>query len=117
MRIVFADDHESYRRGLSRAIRRFGTLDLVGEAADGAEALDLILELSPDVALLDVRMPRLDGLEVARRLRGLSGIAVVLLTGSNISELTVPAAAAGVVELLSKDLARDDICRRLLALR
>jgi len=117
MRIVIADDHETYRRGLARAIRRFGTLDLVGEASDGAHALEVILELSPDIALLDVRMPGLDGLEVARRLRDLGGITVVLLTGSDIDALTGAAGAAGVAELLSKDLWRDDICRRLLALR
>jgi CheY-like chemotaxis protein len=67
MRIVIADDHETYRRGLARAIRRFGTLDLVGEATDGTEALQVIREASPDIAVLDVRMPGLDGLEVARR--------------------------------------------------
>jgi DNA-binding NarL/FixJ family response regulator len=117
MRIVIADDHETYRRGLARAIRRFGTLDLVGEAADGTEALQVIREASPDIALLDVRMPGLDGLEVARRLKELGGITVVLLTGSSTEELQGAADAAGVAVLLSKDLARDDICRRLLALR
>ncbi len=117
MRIVIADDHETYRRGLARAIRRFGTLDLVGEASDGAQALEVIREASPDVALLDVRMPGLDGLEVARRLSELGGVRVVLLTGSGTDELTAAAQAAGVHLLLSKDLARDDICRRLLALR
>jgi two-component system, NarL family, nitrate/nitrite response regulator NarL len=117
MRVVIADDHETYRRGLARAIRRFGTLDLVGEAADGTEALEVIREASPDVALLDVRMPGLDGLEVARRLRELGGVIVVLLTGTGTGELTAAAGAAGVAELLSKDLAREEICRRLLALR
>jgi two-component system nitrate/nitrite response regulator NarL len=117
MRIVIADDHETYRGGLARAIRRFGTLDLVGEAADGSEALEVILELSPDIALLDVRMPGLDGLELARRLRELGGIAVVLLTGTDTAEIAGAAEAAGVAGLLSKDMARDDICRRLLALR
>jgi two-component system nitrate/nitrite response regulator NarL len=117
MRIVIADDHETYRRGLARAVRRFGTLDLVGEAADGTEALEIIREASPDLALLDVRMPGLDGLEVARRLQELGGITVVLLTGSSTDELVHAADAAGVAALLSKDLARDEICRRLLALR
>jgi two-component system nitrate/nitrite response regulator NarL len=117
LRIVIADDHETYRRGLARAIRRFGTLDLVGEATDGTEALEVIREASPDVALLDVRMPGLDGLEVARRLRELGGITVVLLTGSTTEQLAAAAEAAGVRALLGKDLARDDICRRLLALR
>jgi two-component system nitrate/nitrite response regulator NarL len=117
LRVVIADDHETYRRGLARAIRRFGTLDLVGEAADGTEALAVVREASPDVALLDVRMPGLDGLEVARRLHELGGVRVVLLTGSATEALEPIAAAAGVAALLSKDLARDDICRRLLDLR
>jgi two-component system, NarL family, nitrate/nitrite response regulator NarL len=117
MRVVIADDHETYRRGLARAIRRFGTLDLVGEACDGTEALEVIREASPDVAVLDVRMPGLDGLEVARRLNELGGVTVVLLTGSSTAELESAADAAGVAALLSKDLSRDDICRRLLALR
>jgi two-component system nitrate/nitrite response regulator NarL len=117
LRVVIADDHETYRRGLARAIRRFGTLELVGEASDGDEALALIREASPDIAVLDVRMPGLDGLEIARRLRELGGTTVVLLTGSSTEELAAAAEAAGVQALLSKDLARDDICHRLLTLR
>ncbi|MCW3023426.1 MAG: response regulator transcription factor [Conexibacter sp.] len=117
LRVVIADDHETYRKGLARAIRRFGTLDLVGEAADGLEALAIVREASPDVALLDVRMPGLDGLEIARRLRELGGVHVVLLTGSATQTLRAAAEAAGAHALLSKDLARDDICRRLLVLR
>jgi two-component system nitrate/nitrite response regulator NarL len=117
LRVVIADDHETYRRGLARAIRRFGTLELVGEASDGDEALALIREASPDIAVLDVRMPGLDGLEIARRLRELGGTTVVLLTGSSTEELATAAEAAGVQALLSKDLARDDICHRLLTLR
>ncbi|WP_324341717.1 response regulator [Baekduia sp.] len=114
---MIADDHETYRLGLARAIRRFGTLDLVGEASDGLQALEIVREASPDVALLDVRMPGLDGLEVARRLRELGGVHVVLLTGSATESLTAAAQAAGARALLSKDLARDDICRCLLDLR
>jgi two-component system nitrate/nitrite response regulator NarL len=116
VRVVIADDHETYRQGLARAIRRFGRLDLVGEAVDGDEALEIVREASPDVALLDVRMPGLDGLEVARRLRELGGVHVVLLTGSATESLVEAAEAAGVRALLSKDLARDEICRRLLDL-
>jgi two-component system, NarL family, nitrate/nitrite response regulator NarL len=116
VRVVIADDHETYRQGLARAIRRFGRLDLVGEAGDGDEALEIVREASPDVALLDVRMPGLDGLEVARRLRELGGVHVVLLTGSATESLVEAAEDAGVRELLSKDLARDEICRRLLDL-
>jgi two-component system nitrate/nitrite response regulator NarL len=117
MRVVIADDHDTYRQGLARTIRRFGGLHLVGEASDGRDALDLIRELSPDAVLLDVRMPGLDGLEVARRLRELGGVAVFLLTGSSTAELEAAAREAGARELLSKDLPRNDICHRLLAVR
>jgi two-component system nitrate/nitrite response regulator NarL len=117
LRVVIADDHETYRAGLARAIRRFGRLDLVGLAGDGPQALEIVRETSPDIAVLDVRMPGLDGLEVARRLRELGGVHVVLLTGTATESLTSAADGAGVRALLSKDLARDDICRRLLDLR
>jgi two-component system, NarL family, nitrate/nitrite response regulator NarL len=117
LRVVIADDHPSYRQGLARTIRRFGSLHLVGEASDGREALNLIREMSPDIVLLDVRMPGLDGLEIARRLHELGGVIVFLLTGSDTADLQAAAGAAGVRELLSKDLSRDEICHRLLAVR
>jgi two-component system nitrate/nitrite response regulator NarL len=117
VRVVIADDHDTYRQGLARTIRRFGSLRLVGEASDGQEALDLIREASPDVAVVDVRMPGLDGLEIARRLRELGGVDVVLLTGSDTAGLQAAARDAGARELLSKELARDEICTHLLAAR
>jgi two-component system nitrate/nitrite response regulator NarL len=117
VRVVVADDHDGYRRGLVRAIRRFGALRLVGEAADGAQALSLIRERAPDVALLDVRMPGLDGVEVARRLRDEERVDVLLLTGSVTSALRAVATEVGARALLSKDLSRDEICRRLLSRR
>ena len=117
VRVVLADDAGEMRALLRWALLREDDVVVVGEASDGAEALRVIREASPDIALLDVRMPELDGLEVARRLNELGGIMVVLLTGSSTDELATAAEAAGVRALLSKDLARDDICRRLLALR
>ena len=86
MRIVIADDHETYRRGLARAIRRFGTLDLSARPPTAPRRSRSSAGLA-DIALLDVRMPGLDGLEVARRLKELGGITVVLLTGSSTEEL------------------------------
>ena len=66
-RVVLADDHPLFRDGLSRAISSHLGLELVGEATDGPGALALIEELEPDVALLDVKMPHLDGIEVCAR--------------------------------------------------
>src|SRR5437868_15282343 len=62
--VLLADGHEAYRDGLARAIAAHPRLELVAEAADGRRALELVLELEPDVAVLEVRMPELDGLEV-----------------------------------------------------
>jgi len=66
-RILIADDHPIFREGLVRTIERDATFSVVGLAGNGAEALKLITELRPDLAVLDVSMPIMDGLEVARR--------------------------------------------------
>jgi DNA-binding NarL/FixJ family response regulator len=67
-RILIADDHPIFREGLVKAIERESTFAVVGQAANGAEALKLVLELRPDLAVLDVSMPVMNGLEVARRI-------------------------------------------------
>lgn len=96
LRVLIADDHPLYRRGLSRAMRRAPELELVGEAADGDEALQLVAALRPDVVVLDQRMPGVSGLEAARRLRAAGpGPAVVLLTAFDDAEMRALAAEAG----------------------
>jgi DNA-binding NarL/FixJ family response regulator len=67
IRILIADDHPLFREGLVRAIERDKTFAIVGQVGDGEETLNLIRELHPDLAVLDVSMPTMDGLEVARR--------------------------------------------------
>ena len=113
-----ADDHEAYRGGIVRLIGEHPELDVVGEAADGGEALDAIVALQPDVALLDVRMPGLTGLEVCRRLRS-GGAAphthVVLITGTPDRVLAAQAAAAGAVALIPKETPPLMICAQLVA--
>lgn len=68
MRILMADDHQIFRQSLKSLLEKQG-FDIVGEAADGEEAIRLACELRPDIALLDLRMPALDGLESAREIR------------------------------------------------
>src|SRR5438045_3423953 len=68
IRVIVAEDHPLYRDGLVRAICSSPRLELVGEAENGSEAEELIDELAPDVALLDVKMPALGGIEVCERI-------------------------------------------------
>lgn len=70
IRIVVADDHRLFREGLRRLLELENDLEIVGEAKDGAEAVDLILSTDPDIVLLDINMPRMDGGEVIKHLRG-----------------------------------------------
>lgn len=116
VRVVLADDHDSYREGLARAIRGDPELDLVAEVADGAQALDAIVAECPDVAILDVRMPRVDGLEACERASRLDphpGTRVVLITDEPNIALWARAAEAGAAALLDKSASRVEICARL----
>jgi len=116
-RVVIADDHPLVRDGLVRAISVNLALEVVGEAADGVEALALIEELLPDVALLDVRMPRLDGIDVCESItRRVPPLAtrVVLLSAYLEPSLLWRAAVAGASGYLSKEASRTDICDALV---
>lgn len=118
--VLIADDHAGYREGVARLIEDHPELHVVGLAADGQEALDRIVALQPDVALLDVRMPGHTGIEVCRRLRD-SGDApstrVVLITGIPDPVLSQQADAAGAAALIGKETPPPEICAHLLAAR
>lgn len=110
VRVVVADDHPLYREGLVGAIRERPMLEMVGEAADGAEALRLIATRSPDVALLDVKM-QVDGPSVLKRLRAARAeTAVVFLSAYLDSALVYSALEAGAAGFLSKAADRAAIC-------
>ena len=87
LRVVLADDHGGYRIGLARAIATHRRLALAEAVRDGEAAVPAVARHRPDIALLDVRMPGIDGLETARLLRD-SGTAVVLLSGHASPALT-----------------------------
>jgi two-component system nitrate/nitrite response regulator NarL len=115
LRVVLADDHGGYRIGLARAIAGHEQLALAEAVRDGEAAVRAVARHRPDVALLDVRMPGLDGLQAARLLSQ-SGTTVVLLSGHASPALTREAESAGAVALLSKELSRREICARLVEL-
>jgi DNA-binding NarL/FixJ family response regulator len=103
MRVVIADDHTFYREGLARLLRKFG-VDVVGEAPDGEAAVRLVEETSPDVVLLDLRMPGTSGLEAVRMLTDHSTSTRVLVLSVSADESDVTdAIAAGASAYVLKD--------------
>ncbi len=107
VRVLVADDHPLFREAVIRAIRERPEFELVGEAADGRRALDLIRELRPEVAVLDVKMPDLDGLQVVNALQR-DGVAtrVILLSAFLDGAMAFEAVASGAAAYLSKDADR-----------
>lgn len=118
--VLVADDHAGYREGVARLIDDHPDLTVVAVAADGAEAFDRICALQPHVALLDVRMPGLTGIEVCRRLRASAAAPhtrIVLITGTPDPVLSAQAGEAGAAALISKETPPREICAHLLAAR
>jgi two-component system nitrate/nitrite response regulator NarL len=109
--VVIADDHPLFRDGLARRIKERPELELIGEAADGASALGAIRELRPDVAVLDIKMPGLDGLQVSAAVaREELPTRVVILSAYVESAVVFKALAAGARAFLSKDSDRREVC-------
>jgi two-component system nitrate/nitrite response regulator NarL len=113
--LVLAEDHPIYREGLARAISANPRLRLVGEATDGHQVVELAEWLRPSLALLDVRMPGLDGLEACAQIVSLGSTRVVLLSAFAIPSLADAAAQAGASGFLSKESSRRDVLRSLVA--
>jgi len=108
--IVIADDHPVFRHGLREIIQAERGFKVVGEAGDGEEALEMIRKLRPAIAVLDVSMPKLDGLEVSRQLTGEGpAVGVILVTMYREQKLFTRALEAGVRGYVLKDSAATDI--------
>jgi two-component system, NarL family, nitrate/nitrite response regulator NarL len=108
--VLVADDHPLYRRALVEAIRDGGGVELVGEASDGHEALDMIRAQRPDVAIVDVRMPGLDGMGVLNAVvRDGLPTRVLLLSAQVEDALAYQAVEAGAAGFLVKDAGADEI--------
>jgi two-component system, NarL family, nitrate/nitrite response regulator NarL len=115
--VVLADDQPAYREGLARAIVEYSRLELVGVARDGEEALEAIVSLEPDVALVDVRMPGIDGATLCEGLRsGHPGLAtrVILMSAQEGPTLGDCAARSGADGFVAKDSSRREICEALV---
>ena len=114
VRVLVADDHPAMRRALARLVEEYDGLELVGEAADGEQAIEMVATLKPDVALLDVRMPKIDGLTILARLKGqASDVRVLLISGNDDSAIAHEAIAQGAAGFLSKDAEEAEICQAI----
>ncbi len=115
-RILIAEDHPLFREALGATVRGRPDFELVGEAADGREALEQARELRPDVLVLDLKLPELDGLQVLAALRREdSPVRVVLLSAFLDGAIAYEALAAGAEAYLSKDADRDRVCDTIAA--
>jgi DNA-binding NarL/FixJ family response regulator len=105
IRILLADDHALMRHGLRGMLDAQPDMEVVGEAQDGADAVDQSIRLRPDVVVMDIRMPRLDGIEATKRLVGHGGSAfrILVLTTFDLDEYVYEALRAGAGGFMLKD--------------
>jgi DNA-binding NarL/FixJ family response regulator len=111
VRILIADDHQLVRDGLRRLLEAEPDMQVVGEAEDGLEAVDGALAVKPDVVLMDIRMPRLDGIEATRRIVGQAGerVRVLILTTFGHDEYVFESLRAGASGFLLKDAHAEEL--------
>jgi DNA-binding NarL/FixJ family response regulator len=110
IRILIADDQELVRTGLRLVLQAYDDLDVIAEAADGQQARELVAELRPDVVLMDVRMPRMDGIEAVALLSAAAldpPPRVLMLTTFDLDEYVFGALRAGAAGFLLKDASRE----------
>jgi DNA-binding NarL/FixJ family response regulator len=116
IRVLVVDDHPVVRHGLIAILRYEPGIEVVGDAADGEEAVRLILEQRPDVVLLDLRLPKLSGIEVMKRVRPQAPeVRFLVLTTYDTDEYIGPALAAGAQGYLLKDALPDELARGVQA--
>lgn len=110
IRVMITDDHLIVREGLRLILETAEGIEIVGEAADGAECLRLVPDLKPDVILMDLQMPRMDGITAIHHLRReYPDIAIVILTTFNEDDLMIRGLQAGARGYLLKDTSRENL--------
>lgn len=116
MKIVLVDDHVMFREGVSHALAAGPDMDVVGEGSDGEEALALVQRHEPDVILMDIHMPKMDGIEATRRIKQMKpSTRVVILTVSDNDKDLFEAIKAGADGYLLKNLGSGELALALKA--
>ena len=108
LRLLIADDQPLMRAGFRAVLEATGEMEVVGEAGDGEAAVELARALSPDVVLMDIRMPRMDGIEATRRL---AGHRVLILTTFGLDDYIIDALRAGASGFILKDVPTEELVR------
>ncbi|MER5857275.1 response regulator transcription factor [Streptomyces sp900105245] len=117
IKVVIADDHPLFREGISRALQLSGTIEVVAEAENGRDALEIIRRELPEVAVLDLRMPELDGIAVLHALvRDQVNTRVLLLSAFTDSSSVYRALEEGAAGFLTKDSKRSDVVEAVHAI-
>ena len=114
IRLIMADDHPIFREGLRQIIEKDSRIKIIGEADNGQKALELIEEKIPDIALLDIDMPKLTGLEVLKKVSGTS-VKIIFLTMYSEEDIFDEAMGLGVKGYVLKDSAVNDILECILS--
>jgi two-component system, NarL family, response regulator LiaR len=116
IRVLIVDDHQVVRQGLRTFLELQEDILVVGEASDGESAVEMVRQLEPDVVLMDLVMPLLDGIAATRQVKALAaGVKVIALTSFTEDEKVFPAIQAGASSYLLKDVSPDDLVEAIRA--
>ena len=116
IRIVFAEDHVLVREGTRQLLDRHEDLEVIGEGADGIEAVELVRRLSPDIVLLDISMPRMNGIEATKRIKEFAPqTSILILTAYDDDQYVFALLEAGAAGYLLKDVSGDELVRAIRA--
>jgi DNA-binding NarL/FixJ family response regulator len=114
IKVLLADDHSIVRAGLRRIVEESGDMEVIAEAADGRETIRLVRETAPDVAVIDISMPGLDGLEVVSRLHGqCPELPILILTMHEEGQYVVRAIQAGAMGYMTKQSAPEQLLKAI----
>ncbi len=116
IRIIFAEDHVLVREGTRQLLDRHKDLEVVGEAADGFEAVELVKHLKPDLAILDISMPRMGGIEATRQIKKIAPqTSILILSAYDDDQYVFALLEAGAAGYLLKDVSGDELVRAVRA--